>query len=102
MDAKAIWNNVTTTIQAELGTKHTFPTILEQMAEAKKEWRDAQGYYNSVYDKDLVDHAVYMMQAAEQKYVYLLKLARREGLTCSPSISQTDGNKISLVSESYQ
>ncbi|MCE5286622.1 MAG: YaaL family protein [Pelosinus sp.] len=102
MNAKAIWNNLAATIMAEMGTRHTLPTILEQMAQAKKEWRDAQGYYNSVYDKDLVDHAVYMMQAAEQKYIYLLKLARREGLTCSPAISQTDGNKIKLLSESYQ
>lgn len=102
MDAKAIWHNVITSIRSEIGAGKGVPSILEQMAQARKEWRDAQGYYNSVYDSDLVDHAVYMMQAAEKKYVYLLKLARSEGLTCSPAISQTDGNKINLLSESYQ
>lgn len=102
MDAKSMWNNLAGKIQEEFSGKQSIPTILEQMAEARREWRYAQGYYNSVYDTDLVDHAVYMMQAAEKKYVYLLKLARKEGLTCSPVISQTDGNQIRLINESYQ
>lgn len=102
MDAKAMWSNLTASIRQEMGPRNKIPGILEQMVQARKEWADAQGYYNSVCDSDLVDHAVYMMQAAEKKYVYLLKLARREGLTCSPAISQTDGNKINLLHESYQ
>jgi hypothetical protein len=102
MDAKFILNNLIERLQAEFAQRHTMPTILEQMGEAKREWRDAQRYYNSVYDSDLVDHAVYMMQAAEKKYVYLLKLARREGVTCSPVIAQTDGSPINLISKSYQ
>jgi hypothetical protein len=57
------------------------PDAIEQ---ARREWLCAQNYYNSVSETDLVDHAVYLMQAAEKKYVYLLKKARREGVTFSP------------------
>jgi hypothetical protein len=57
------------------------PDAIEQ---ARREWLCAQNYYNSVSDSDLVDHAVYLMQAAEKKYIYLLKRARREGVTFSP------------------
>ena len=52
--------------------------------EARREWLSAQNYYNSVSDTDLVDHAVFMMQAAEKKYTYLLKRARKEGVTYQP------------------
>lgn len=57
------------------------PIAVEQ---ARREWLSAQNYYNSVCDTDLVDHAVYLMQAAEKKYIYLLKQARREGATFNP------------------
>lgn len=60
------------------------PGLPEVVEQARQEWLGAQHYYNSVSDKDLVDHAVYMMQAAEKKYVYLLKQARQQGVTYSP------------------
>ncbi len=57
------------------------PDVVEQ---ARQEWLAAQSYYNSVTDSDLIDHAVYLMQAAEKKYIYLLKQARQKGVTYSP------------------
>ena len=60
------------------------PDAVEQ---ARREWLCAQNYYNSVSDADLIDHAVYLMQAAEKKYTYLLKKARNEGVTFSPYTS---------------
>lgn len=57
------------------------PQIVE---EARQEWIMAQMYYNNVSDPDLVDHAVYQMQAAEKKYTYLLKQARLQGVTHDP------------------
>ena len=60
------------------------PALAETVEQARREWQYAQNYYNSVSDSDLVDHAVYLMQAAEKKYMYLLKKARREGVTYSP------------------
>ncbi len=57
------------------------PALTDVVEQARREWLAAQHYYNSVSDSDLVDHAVYLMQAAEKKYVYLLKKARSEGVT---------------------
>lgn len=60
------------------------PDVVEQ---ARQEWLSAQSYYNTVSDQDLVDYAVFRMQAAEKKYIYLLKQARHEGVTHFPYAS---------------
>lgn len=59
----------------------TMPEIIEQ---ARREWQDAQDYYNTVTDGDLIDHAAFRIQAAEKRYVYLMKKAREEGIVYSP------------------
>ena len=59
----------------------SLPIVVE---EARQEWLNAQYYYNTVSDHDLIDHAVYLMQAAEKKYMYLLKQARHAGIVHSP------------------
>ncbi|NLA59470.1 MAG: YaaL family protein [Firmicutes bacterium] len=48
-------------------------TLIEQ---ARQEWLSAQAYFDSVEDPDLVDYAVYSVEAAERKYMYLLKKAK--------------------------
>ncbi|MBP2654074.1 MAG: hypothetical protein H6Q73_1643 [Firmicutes bacterium] len=58
--------------------------LQEAVEQARQEWLYAQNYYNSVSDVDLVDHAVYLLQAAEKKYIYLMKKARSQGVTNSP------------------
>lgn len=56
----------------------------QEVEAARQEWLFAQMYYDNVSDPDLVDHAVFQMQAAEKKYTYLLKQARQLGITHSP------------------
>ncbi|SDD61658.1 YaaL family protein [Sporomusa acidovorans] len=60
------------------------PPLREQLEQARHEWLSAQNYYNNVSDADLIDYATYHIQAAEKKYIYLLKRARHEGLRSSP------------------
>ena len=60
------------------------PDLLQTVEAARQEWLFAQKYYNDVSDPELVDHAVYQMQAAEKKYTYLLRQARLQGITHSP------------------
>lgn len=60
------------------------PELPEVVEQARREWLYAQNYYNSVSDTDLVDYASYLIQAAEKKYMYLMKKARSEGVTFSP------------------
>ncbi len=47
---------------------------------ARQEWLTARKYFESVTDPDLIDHAVYLMEATQRKYMYLLKKARQEGV----------------------
>lgn len=59
------------------------PALPDLVEQARQEYLNAQYYYNTVTDKDLVDHAVFLMHAAEKKYMYLLKQAREQGITYS-------------------
>ena len=61
-----------------------YQPLPEQIEQARQEWLNAQNYYNNVADVDLIDYAAYMIKAAEKKYTYLLKRARREGIHYSP------------------
>lgn len=44
--------------------------------EAKAEWVAARQYFETVSDPDLIDFAIFNMEAAERRYTYLLKQAR--------------------------
>lgn len=45
---------------------------------AHKEWIQAKSLFDEINDPELIDHVIYAMEAAERKYIYLLKLAQRE------------------------
>jgi len=59
------------------------PELLALVEEARQEWDAARGYFDSVSEPDLIDHAVYVNQAAEKRYMYLLKQARNNGVQSS-------------------
>lgn len=52
------------------------PASQELINAAQREWQAAQNYFNNVTEPELVDHASYLLQAAERKYMYLLKKYR--------------------------
>lgn len=45
---------------------------------ARQEWDQAKTLFNEAADPELIDHAIYALDAAERKYIYLLKKAREE------------------------
>ncbi len=47
--------------------------MLESLRFAHKEWKDKENYFESVTDPDLIDYAIYDMEASKLKYIYLLK-----------------------------
>ena len=73
------WNNRT------LGISQV-PDLAQALEQARREWRYAKLYFNSVTDPDLIDHAVFYMGATEKKYVYLLKRAKETGINVEPLI----------------
>ncbi len=40
---------------------------------AKREWENAKNIFENVSNPDLVDYAIYNIDAAEKRYMYLLK-----------------------------
>ncbi|MGE5550112.1 MAG: YaaL family protein [Bacteroidota bacterium] len=56
------------------------PALEEAVEEARTEWYNARRYFECVSEPDLVDQAIYSMEAAERKYMYLLRLAKANDL----------------------
>ncbi len=50
--------------------------ILDMIKAAHDEWKNAEAFFQDVTDPDLIDHAIYRIQAAKTRYSYLIKLAR--------------------------
>lgn len=53
------------------------PQVDELVWQAQRELDAARAYFESVSDPDLVDHACYLLEAAQKRYSYLLRLARQ-------------------------
>lgn len=54
--------------------------FLEQLNQAHEEWQNAEAYFQGVTEPDLIDYAIYKMEASRTKYIYLLKQAREMGI----------------------
>jgi hypothetical protein len=51
--------------------------LLEEIEEARREWRLALRYLGSVQDPELVEHAAYLVKATERRYLFLVRRSRR-------------------------
>ena len=77
---------VTTKMSKLLTTEE--PLALEQQQkelimavnDARQEWYNAQNLFDHAEDPDLIDHAIFALEAAQKKYVYLHKKAKEMGL----------------------
>jgi transcription initiation factor TFIIIB Brf1 subunit/transcription initiation factor TFIIB len=56
-------------------------SLSDEVKKAHEELLTAEKYFQCVTDPDLVDHAIYTMEAARKKFIYLLKKAREQGIT---------------------
>lgn len=55
--------------------------LIDEIRIAHQEWINSKRYFESVTDPDLIDHAIYVEEAARKKYEYLLKKAKNAGIT---------------------
>ncbi|WP_026476780.1 YaaL family protein [Alkaliphilus transvaalensis] len=55
-------------------------SFLQIIAQAHEEWKNAEALFHDVTDPDLIDHAIYKVEAARSRYIYLLKKAKEEGI----------------------
>lgn len=54
---------------------------LEDVNNARREWQLAQHNFKFYTGTDLIDYGVYQLNAAEKKYMHLLKEARVQNIT---------------------
>lgn len=57
--------------------------LIELINKAQREWQIAVNNFNYCVDKDLIDYSIYNIEAAEKKYMCLIKMARKENLTAN-------------------
>jgi len=50
------------------------PDLEENLKEAYREWKLALEYFDNATEPELIDHASYLIGAAERKYMYLLRI----------------------------
>ena len=58
--------------------RRQLPELIDQVKEAHREWAQALESFNYPIEEDMVDYAIYNVNAAEKKYAYLIKKARNE------------------------
>lgn len=52
--------------------------ILESLRNVHNEWQEKEKFFQEVTDPDLVDVAIYELEASKMKYAYLLKKLKEE------------------------
>ncbi|MBN4067710.1 MAG: hypothetical protein COA82_01885 [Alkaliphilus sp.] len=53
-------------------------TYADLVHKAHEEWKHAENLFHNISDPDLIDYAVYNLDAAKSRYIYLLKKVREE------------------------
>lgn len=54
--------------------------LLDMIKEAHREWKNSESYFNNATDPDLIDYAIYKVEANRTKFRYLIKLAKEKGI----------------------
>lgn len=52
--------------------------LYQALLEAKEEWENARNLFEEVTENDLIDFAIHRLEAAERRYMYLLKLIKEK------------------------
>lgn len=55
----------------------TESNLEEELELAKEDWKQARNYFNLVADPELVEYAIYLLEATEKRYDYLLKKKKK-------------------------
>ena len=54
--------------------------FVEIIKKAYVEWKSAEKTFQNVSDPDLIDYAIYNIEATKARYIYLLKQAKELGI----------------------
>jgi hypothetical protein len=54
--------------------------FLDEIKQAREEWIAAQNFFENATDPDLIDYAIYRIEATRRRYMYLIKQAKKADL----------------------
>lgn len=54
--------------------------LIKMIKEAHKEWENSETYFNNATDPDLIDYAIFKVEANRTKFRYLIKQAKEKGI----------------------
>ncbi len=73
-----LYNRVSQISRHEVDENQEF---VQLVVKAHEEWQDAENFFHNIsQDPDLIDHAIYKLEACRSRYIYLLKQARANGI----------------------
>ncbi len=55
--------------------------LLECLKQAEEEWKEKEEFFNTVTEPDLIDYAIYDMEASKKKYTYFLKKIKEKDIS---------------------
>lgn len=67
-------------IKKEEAARRDFLSLIDK---AKTDWQLSLKILSEVTDADLMDYVIYLVKANEARYRYLLKVARKEKISCT-------------------
>ncbi|MGI9860948.1 DUF2508 family protein [Moorella naiadis] len=73
----------------ELGLREELAGVAEAIREAREEWLAAQRFFAEVTEPELVDQAIFRLEAAERRYMYLWKVVRNQGKALGNPLTNT-------------
>lgn len=79
-----------TSVQLQGGEQNNCSQLVEK---ARQDWLAALSMFNNVSERELVDQAIFTLNAAERRYCYLLGEVRKEKLKGELGGSLTGGNR---------
>lgn len=54
--------------------------LIRCIRHAMEEWNQAQKFFECVSEPELIDYAIYRIEASKKRYMYLLKKAKEKGV----------------------
>lgn len=91
-----LWNGLTGRNKG-VQRRHEDPSsplndLQTQIEAAHREWQAAQQHFQMVHEPELVDHAIYQIEAAQRRYMYLLRQLREGQQGAEPEQAYQEGS----------
>lgn len=76
-----LFTNLKKIISYKGSEKEAIDGLLLAIDKAKQEMYDAQNYFDNAADPELIDHAIYKIEAAKSKFTFLIKQAKEKEIS---------------------